>query len=202
MRDLSLHILDVAENSVRAGATRVEIRLEEDPKRDLMRLEIIDNGSGMDEPMRQAVLSPFTTSRTERRVGLGLPLLAQAAREAQGDCEIESAPGQGTRVAATFRPGHIDCKPLGDLGETAVALAIGHPTVDFQFGIQRGAQMRRISTRDVRETHGNAQECSPEMMRDLRERLAEILAADPKMAEGAAPPRGEKEPNDACCRAD
>ena len=98
MRDLSLHILDITENSVRAGASRVEIRLADDTVADRLTLEIIDDGQGMDEEMRRHVLEPFTTSRTERPVGLGLPLLAQAAREAEGECRVESSPGKGTTV--------------------------------------------------------------------------------------------------------
>jgi hypothetical protein len=156
MQDLSLHILDVAENSLRAGATRVEIRIAEDVAGDLLRLEISDNGQGMEPELCQRVISPFVTSREDRRVGLGLALLAQASREAGGECHVESQPGKGTRVTATFRHSHIDRKPLGDLGETFVALAATNPQVDFLLEIQGGGETRRLDTRDLRSNQGKA----------------------------------------------
>ena len=98
MEDLSLHILDIAENSIAAEAKRIEIRIEEDQAKDVLAIEIKDDGNGMDEEMRRKVLDPFFTTRTTRKVGLGLPLLAQASRESEGTIEIDSKPGQGTTV--------------------------------------------------------------------------------------------------------
>lgn len=149
MQDLSLHLLDVAENSVRAGASRVEIRLVEDTDRDELRLEIVDDGVGMDPALCARATSPFVTTRAGKRIGLGLALLRQAAREAEGDCVVESAPGQGTRVVATFRHSHIDRKPLGDIGETLLALAAAHPETAFLLEIQSGGQTQRLDTRHL-----------------------------------------------------
>ena len=107
MEDLSLHILDIVENSVKAEAREIRIVIAEDNKADRLFLEIHDNGSGMDEKMRAKALDPFFTTRTTRRVGLGLPLLAQAARESGGTLLLDSAPGKGTIVRAVFQLSHI-----------------------------------------------------------------------------------------------
>jgi len=133
MEELSLHILDVAENAVRAGACRVEIRVVEAPREDRLVIEINDDGSGMPEDIRQKVLDPFFTTKKNRRIGLGLPFLAESAREAGGDCTIESSPGEGTRVRAEYQYMHIDRRPLGDLQATFETLIAGNPEVDFRF---------------------------------------------------------------------
>ncbi len=133
MEDISLHILDVAENALNAGASRIEVRIVEESKEDLMKIEIKDNGSGMDEQMVSQVLDPFYTTKAGKRVGLGLPLLAQAAKEAGGNMEIQSRPDKGTMICATFQLSHPDLKPLGDMLETLATLTCGHPGVEFIF---------------------------------------------------------------------
>ncbi len=127
MEDISLHLLDVAENGLAAGADRIEIRIVEETRKDLMTLEIEDNGSGMDQQALNGALDPFYTTKPGKRVGLGLPLLAQAAREAGGDIGIQTVRGQGTAVSATFQLSHPDLKPLGDVLATIATLACGHP---------------------------------------------------------------------------
>ena len=102
MRELSLHILDLLENAVEAGASKIEIKIEEDLKTDWMVIEIMDNGRGMSQELIERVLDPFCTTRTTRHVGLGLPLFLEAARRCGGDLVIQSNPGKGTRVRATF----------------------------------------------------------------------------------------------------
>lgn len=133
MEDLSLHILDILENSVAAEASEITILIAEDSAGDQLVLEIRDNGKGMDEGTRKKALDPFFTTRTTRRVGLGLPLLAQAARESGGSLDLDSAPGQGTSVRATFQLSHPDRKPLGDLGATLGAILAGRPELQLQF---------------------------------------------------------------------
>ena len=127
MEDISLHLLDVAENGLAAGADRIEIRIVEETKKDLMTIEIEDNGNGMDWQVLSHVLDPFYTTKPGKRVGLGLPLLAQAAREAGGDIGIQTVRGQGTIVSAMFQLSHPDLKPLGDVLATIATLACGHP---------------------------------------------------------------------------
>ncbi|MGB9812561.1 MAG: ATP-binding protein [Thermovenabulum sp.] len=131
MKELSLHILDIVENSINAGATEVEIQIVEDNKQNLMTITIVDNGKGMDEKMLEKVLDPFFTTRTTRKVGLGLPLFAQAAKMAGGDLKITSKIGLGTKVEATFIKNHIDLQPLGNMAETLVTLCALYPNVDF-----------------------------------------------------------------------
>ncbi len=133
MEDFSLHLLDVAENCLAAGADHIEIRIVEETEKDLMIIEIKDNGSGMDQQALKGALDPFYTTKPNKRVGLGLPLLAQAAREAGGNIEIKTAPGKGTAVRATFQLSHPDLKPLGDMLETMATLACAHPHVEFVF---------------------------------------------------------------------
>ena len=133
MEDLSLHILDIAENSVAAEAETIEIRIDEDMEGDLLHLEIKDNGQGMPEEVRSQVLDPFFTTRTTRRVGLGLPLLAQAARDSGGTLEVDSAPGRGTMVKANFKLSHPDRKPLGDVASTLGAIVAGRPELTIVF---------------------------------------------------------------------
>lgn len=133
MEDLSLHVLDVAENALAAGADRIEIRIVEELKEDTLTVEIVDNGRGMDAEMVSRALDPFYSSKPGKRVGLGLPLLAQAAREAGGEMAVQAEPGKGTLVRSTFRLSHPDLKPLGDMLQTMATLACAHPRVQFVF---------------------------------------------------------------------
>ncbi len=132
MEDLSLHILDIAENAVAAGATRVLIAVNENARRDLLTLRVTDNGRGMSRPERRRALDPFYTTM-RKRTGLGLPLLAQTAEQSGGGLRLESAPGEGTRVTARFRLGHVDRPPLTKIIETMMTLFFGHPGTDFRY---------------------------------------------------------------------
>jgi hypothetical protein len=151
MEDLSLHLLDVVENSTRAGATLVEIKITEDTGKDLLQVVIKDNGSGMDREMVKRVKDPFTTTRTTRRVGLGVSMLEQAAREAGGDLSITSEPGRGTEVKATFQASHIDRKPIGDMGSSMISLIAGNPSVDFIYESDLDGKKTTLDTRIIRE---------------------------------------------------
>jgi anti-sigma regulatory factor (Ser/Thr protein kinase) len=124
MRELSLHILDVLENALEAGATEVELGIEEDLSADRLTIAVRDNGRGMDAQTARRALDPFFTTRTTRHVGLGLPLFAAAAGRCAGGLTLESAPGQGTTVTATFRHSHLDRAPLGDLTGTLLAFLL------------------------------------------------------------------------------
>jgi len=151
MRDLSLHILDVVENSLRASAHCVEIRIAEVEQEDLVSLEIADDGEGMSEEMLQRAVDPFFTGRPDKRIGLGLALLAQAAREADGGLDVSSTRGEGTRIRVTFRRSHPDRKPLGDIAATLETLIAGNPDVDFVFEHRDGADIVGIDTRGIRQ---------------------------------------------------
>jgi len=150
MEDLSLHILDIAENGIRAGATLIEIDLAEDVKKDLLQITVKDNGAGMDPELLQKATDPFVTSRTTRRVGMGLPLLKQAAEETGGELRISSEPGKGTEVVATFKKSHIDRRPLGDMAATLAALITGNPDMDVVYHSRLREQEVEIDTRSIR----------------------------------------------------
>ena len=146
-----MHILDVVENSVRSEAKLIEISLVEDQEQDLLTLEIRDDGKGMDFEDCARAADPFFTTKSGCRIGLGLALLAQAAKEAAGDFHVSSFPDAGTTVTATFRWSHPDRKPLGDISATLETLMVANPEVDFVYEHRRGAEVVRFDTREVRQ---------------------------------------------------
>ena len=128
-----MHILDIVENSIASKASHVMIRITEDLEQDQMIVEVEDDGEGIPAYLVERVVDPFFTTRSTRRVGLGLSLLQQAARACEGDLKVRSRQGKGTLVRATFRYHHIDRKPLGDIASTLVALIVGNPSMDFRY---------------------------------------------------------------------
>ncbi|MBE6787919.1 MAG: sensor histidine kinase [Ruminococcaceae bacterium] len=156
MKELSLNILDITENSVKAGATLTEIFISENEEK--LVLTITDNGSGMTEEVLKGVINPFYTTRTTRKVGMGLPLLKLAAEQTGGKLEIfskhyEKFPNEhGTKVSATFYKNHIDCVPLGDVVETVKTLIQGHPDTDFLFIHKTQNGEVGLDTRELRQT--------------------------------------------------
>ena len=133
MEDISLHILDIAENSIRAKAKNINIMITEDRKIDLLTLTIEDDGEGMDDKTKEYALNPFFTTKKGKKVGLGLAFLSHSAEEAGGAMKIESEPGKGTKITAVFKLGHIDRKPFGNLNETIKCLKITHPEMNITF---------------------------------------------------------------------
>lgn len=150
MEDLSLHILDIAENSISAGANRIEIRILEDIKKDFFSMEIKDNGKGMSQEVLEKVTDPFFTTRTTRKVGMGLSLLSQSAKEAGGDLSIISNEGKGTTVYTYFKHSHIDRKPLGNIVDTLIVLIFGNPNIDFFYGHKRNNNTYFIDTKEIK----------------------------------------------------
>jgi len=138
MEDLSLHILDIAENSVRAGAKKIIIKLQEDQVHNKMTLTIEDDGKGMDTKTVNKVLSPFFTTKDTKDVGLGLSLLSQAASQAGGQMKIDSEKGKGTKVTAYFQLSHPDMKPTGDIVATMTTLIAGNPSIQFILDYKKG----------------------------------------------------------------
>ena len=150
MQDLSLHILDIVENATQAGATLIEIHVSEDINKDLLKITIKDNGRGMDAVMAKRVKDPFMTTRTTRRVGMGIPLLEQAAKETGGNLLIISEPGKGTEVVATFQESHIDRRPVGDMGATLATLIMGNPDLDFMYYSNLDGEEIEVDTQSIR----------------------------------------------------
>ncbi len=171
MEDLSLHILDIAENSVAARADKIEIRISEDKKKDLLSVEIIDNGIGMDKETRKKALDPFYTTKTVRRFGFGLSLLSEAAKAANGHFSIESEKGEGTKIKADFQYSHIDRKPLGDMGQTIIILVIGNPEIDIIYVHKKNSHKYILDTRKIKARLKETPLNSPAGIRMIREDL-------------------------------
>lgn len=180
MLELSLHILDIAENSIRARARRVTIDMTEDREADRLTLEIRDDGKGMTEEERKRVMDPFYTTKKVRRVGLGLPMLAQAAANTGGGLEIESRPGAGTTVRVDFGLSHIDRQPLGDLPGTIVALIAGSPDIHFVYRHHRDGRAYKLDTdeikREIEDVPINHIEVLKYIRHDVEDGLREINA--------------------------
>jgi anti-sigma regulatory factor (Ser/Thr protein kinase) len=155
LRELSLHLLDIAENSISAGASRIVISVREDLAADELWLEVSDNGKGMSPEMVEKVLDPFVTSRTTRKVGLGIPLLKQAAEACNGFLTLESEPGKGTKLTAKFQHSHIDRMPLGNLGDTIITLILTTPAVNWVFRYQYNDQVFEFDDTEFKEALGN-----------------------------------------------
>jgi hypothetical protein len=133
LKELALHLLDIAHNSVSAKARNISIEVIEDTLADRLRLSVADDGVGMDAELLQRVADPFVTSRTTRKVGLGIPLFKAAAESCNGFLTIDSQPGVGTRLDVEFQRSHIDRMPLGDVAETVLTLVIGCPEIHWRF---------------------------------------------------------------------
>lgn len=133
MKELSLHLLDIAENSINANATHVTISINENTLEDRLAMSVKDNGSGMTPEMTLKIVDPFTTSRTTRKVGLGIPLLKAAAEMCNGFLTITSQPGEGTELFVQFQRSHIDRMPLGDIEGTILHLVVGSPDTHWTF---------------------------------------------------------------------
>jgi hypothetical protein len=174
MEDLSLHILDIVENSVAASADTIEIKITEDIEGDLLSVEVIDNGTGMDDETVKKVLDPFYTSKTVRRFGLGLPLLSEAAKAANGFLSITSKKGEGTKIRAEFQYSHIDRKPLGDIGQTIITLVMGSPDTDFVYVHKKNAHTYKFDTRTIKARLGDIPINSLDGMRKIKENLKKI----------------------------
>jgi len=176
MRELSLHILDILENAIEAGATRITLTIEEDSAADRLTIVVRDNGRGMPREMVARVLDPFFTTRQTRHVGLGLPLLAAAAERAGGRLEIESEPGVGTTVTATFQLRHWDRAPLGDLPRTLLAVFLARPPVDLAYVHRVDGREFHCTTAELREALGDVPLTHPRVRAWLQEYLEEGIA--------------------------
>lgn len=154
MKELALHILDLVQNSIAAGANLVEIKVDENLKDDMLTIVLKDNGCGMDSEEILRVKDPFVTSRTSRKVGLGIPLMLAACQRCEGDLVIESQKNVGTKLIATFKYSHIDRAPIGNMTETMVCLILGADKVDFIYIHKINQQEFCFDTREIRQALG------------------------------------------------
>ena len=173
MKELSLNLLDIVEHSPRAGASLVTIRVIEEPEADRLTLYIEDDGSGMSPELLEAVQDPFTTTRTTRKVGLGIPFLKEGAEMTGGSLDLWSRVGEGTRVTATYGYSHIDRPPLGDLAETVVTLVQCHDRTDFFYTHRFGDQEFYLDTRELREVMEGVPLSEPAVLGWIREFIKE-----------------------------
>ena len=178
--DVADNILDIAQNSIAAGASLVEIDIIVSHAQDTVSLAFIDNGCGMSEDMVRAVCDPFTTTRTTRTVGMGLPLFKMAAEQTGGTFSLVSQQAQregdahGTTVRATFDTAHVDCEPLGNIDETILTLMQGNPDLSLTYIYRTEAGEQRLSTDEMREVLGDEVPLnSPEVLAWAREFLQE-----------------------------
>ncbi len=175
VRELSLHILDIVQNSIEAGAGTVAISVREDEENDLLTIEVEDDGPGMPEEILRSALDPFFTSRKTRKVGLGLPLFREAARATGGDLAVESRSGHGTKVRAELKLGHIDRAPLGDMAETLALLVVCNPQVRFRYSHSRGREEFAFDSSEFAQGLGKTSVSSPAVVPRLREIVREGL---------------------------
>lgn len=173
MKELSLNILDITENSLKAGSSLTEIAIEENGT--VLNLMIRDNGCGMSEDMVRSVTDPFCTTRTTRKVGLGLPLLKLAAEQTGGNISITSdtAENHGTTVTAVFDMSHIDFTPIGDIVSTMTTLIQGHPDSDFCFSHKTEKGAVSLDTRELRAVLEGVPLDSYEVIKWIEEYLRE-----------------------------
>lgn len=171
--EISLHILDIVENSIKAGADfiKINIQVHTDTKR--IRVEVRDNGCGMSEEQVKACENPFFTSRTTRKVGLGIPFLKQSAECTGGSFSIRSAVGQGTDITAEYCMDHIDCIPIGDVNATVYSLVMMNQKLDFYYQYQVDGRQFVFDTREIRETIGDIPFDTPEISSFIKDFLNE-----------------------------
>ena len=164
MRELSLNVMDIVQNSVRAGASLITVQVAESKKHDTLTITITDNGCGMSAEQVKSVIDPFFTTRTTRKVGLGVPLFKMEAEMTGGSFQIDSEEGKGTKVTAVFRPSHVDMIPLGDIASVIHLLITCNPELDFLF---------THDTRMLREQLEGVPFTEPAVSAWIREYLAE-----------------------------
>lgn len=179
MRELSLNVMDIVQNSISAGASLITIEVEESILCDSLSISIIDNGCGMTAEQVEHVIDPFYTTRTTRSVGLGVPLFKMEAEMTGGSFKIESEKGKGTALKAVFKPSSVDMIPLGDIGGTVQLIVTCNPGLDFVYTrrLENEAGERRefsLKTTELREVLGEAVPLdSPDVVLWIKEFLCE-----------------------------
>jgi anti-sigma regulatory factor (Ser/Thr protein kinase) len=175
MKDLSMHIMDIFQNSISAHATEISLDITEDTHRNSLTIEFTDNGQGMTKEMAKQVTDPFFTTRTKRHVGLGLPLLKQNAERTGGFLHLQSDVGMGTRVTAQFVLDHIDRPVLGDIPGAIVLTTTANPGISFIYNHTRDGNNYCFSTIEVQEALGEIPISDPFVYNYLKELITENL---------------------------
>jgi len=182
MREIALHLLDIAENSVAAESRNIHMDVVEDLQHDALKVSVKDDGRGMDAETSKRVLDPFYTTRTTRKVGLGIPLLKLAAEQSEGGLSLETESGKGTRIEASFRHSHIDRMPLGDVGTTFLTLLISYPHIHWVFKYQMttndgSIKMFELDDEEIKSVLGDMPLTEPDVLKILRGMIEEGIAS-------------------------
>ena len=175
MKDLSLHIIDIIQNSVSAGARRIDLTVEEDLAADRLRIVITDNGRGMTPQQVQNLSDPFFTTRTTRKVGMGVPLFRQNAEQTEGRLTVDSTPGQGTTLTAEFKHSHVDRPPLGDLANSFILMVAANPDIEFGLRYVFNGDEYRFDTVEVKEALDGMPINNPSIVNMLEEMIKENI---------------------------
>jgi len=176
MEDLSLHILDCTQNSIRAGATLIIITIEEKRSENMLSIIIEDNGRGMDKEILEKVQDPFFSTKPDKRTGLGISLLAQATLESDGTFNINSAPDKGTTLRASFKHDHIDRKSLGAMADTVIALiASGNGMVDIRYIHTFDGRSFEFDTKTIKDELQDIPINDPAVLVDLKKQIEKAV---------------------------
>ena len=176
MQELSLHILDIVQNSVRANASQITLEISEQPKTDTYTIEIIDNGSGIDAETLKQIADPFYTTRTTRKVGMGIALLKHSAEQSGGSLSIESEEGSGTKIKALFSFSHIDRPIMGDIAGTMTLLIGSYPLIRFIYNHHTALSDFEFDTKEVNSELDGMPINNPQILRFLKELINDNLA--------------------------
>jgi len=168
VRELTLHLLDIAENSIAAGARNIKIQIEENCDKDLLKLVVSDDGRGMSAETAKKVIDPFVTSRTTRKVGLGIPLLKEAAEACNGCFELTSTLGKGTELSVQFQRSHIDRMPLGDVSTTFQNLFFSNPQIHWLFEYRIDGKEFVFDDKEIKDELQGVSLTEPEIIRVIR----------------------------------
>lgn len=175
MKELSLNILDIVQNSIRAKAKLIEIKIMESVKEDFLKIEISDDGTGISKEMLKNVADPYVTSRTTRKVGMGLAFLKQHTELANGKIDIDSVEGKGTKISAFFRLNHIDRQPMGDIAGVMMILIMGNPGIEFIYFYSTDEGDFQMDTREIKEIFEVNSLIDTDLMRDIKSMLSDNM---------------------------
>ncbi len=175
MLELSLHILDIVNNSIKANATEIEIEINEQVSHNLLSITIADNGCGMDEDFLRTVTDPFKTTRTTRKVGMGISMFKAAAEATGGGLSITSRKNVGTTVVAEFTYDHIDRQPVGNMAETMLTLVSGSENINFTYCHIKNDKIFSFKTAQIKEILGDISFSNPEISLWIKEYIEEGL---------------------------
>lgn len=176
MDEICAHITDLVVNSISAGAKHIKVSIEKSKVKNKLLIKVTDDGRGMDEDTLKQVIDPFFSTKTGRKVGLGIPLLRGTAETCGGSFDIRSTPGKGTEIMASFPLNHPDLPPIGNVKDTLLVLSISNPEIDFSFTIKNDIMNFTFNTMEIKRLLDGLSINSPEVIKFLRDYLDEHLS--------------------------